>query len=93
LVSRMTAAYEMPARLDTSTRRIVLVTQTARSLTAEEHDKLIEKDEFPDWDCIPPDNERLPFEYKASDWGWHLLPRRPIRSRDIAGRIPAFPTD
>jgi hypothetical protein len=27
-------------------------------------------DGFPDWDDMPPNDEGLPFEFKASDWDW-----------------------
>lgn len=30
----------------------------------------METDGFPDWDYVPPNDEGLPFEFKASDWGW-----------------------
>jgi hypothetical protein len=47
---------------------IAVVMPRARPLTEDEKNYLIETDDFPDWDYVPPD-ETAPFEYKASDWG------------------------
>ena len=47
----------------------LLAMRSARPLTEQEHNHLMETDSFPDWDYVPPD-ETEPFEYKRSDWGW-----------------------
>jgi hypothetical protein len=46
-----------------------LVARAAIPLTEAEHHHFMDTDGFPDWDYVPPD-EKEPFEYKASDWGW-----------------------
>ena len=47
----------------------ILIARAATPLKQAEFDELMEKDAFPDWDYVPPD-ETEPFEYKWSDWGW-----------------------
>jgi hypothetical protein len=49
----------------------VLVARRAdREITEEEKADLMDRDAFPDWDYMPPNDEGFPFEFKASDWGW-----------------------
>jgi hypothetical protein len=48
---------------------IALLMPRAQPLSENEKRCLMDTDEFPDWDYVPPD-ETEPFEYKASDWGW-----------------------
>jgi hypothetical protein len=48
---------------------LALIMPRAQPLTEQEKAFLMDTDEFPDWDYVPPD-EGHPFEYKASDWGW-----------------------
>jgi hypothetical protein len=47
---------------------VALLMPRAQPLTEKEKTSLIDADDFPDWDYVPPD-ETAPFEYKASDWG------------------------
>jgi hypothetical protein len=50
---------------------IMLVARRAdREITEEEKLHLMKTDDFPDWDYVPPNDERQPFEFKASDWGY-----------------------
>jgi len=48
---------------------IVVAMATAKPLTEAERDQLWETDGFPDWDCMPPNDDGEPFEWKPSDWG------------------------
>jgi hypothetical protein len=48
----------------------VLIMDAAQPLTESDHANLLDRDEFPDWDYMPEEDEDgEPFEYKASDWG------------------------
>jgi hypothetical protein len=48
----------------------VLLMRAARPLAEAEAIMLRATRGFPDWDYIPPEDEGVPFEPKASDWGW-----------------------
>jgi hypothetical protein len=46
----------------------LVVMAAARSLSAADHEHLLDTDGFPDWDYMPGEDGH-PFEPKASDWG------------------------
>ena len=46
----------------------LLVMTTAQPLAKAEHEDLLARGDFPDWDYRPGEDGE-PFEYKASDWG------------------------
>jgi hypothetical protein len=46
----------------------VLVMASARTLSAADHEELLDNDGFPDWDYMPGEDGQ-PFEFKVSDWG------------------------
>jgi hypothetical protein len=48
---------------------IGVVMRRADPTTVDEAQQLLDGDEFPDWDYMPPSDDSCPFEYKASDWG------------------------
>jgi len=41
---------------------------TAQPLAKADHEDLLDRGDFPDWDYRPGEDGE-PFEYKASDWG------------------------
>jgi hypothetical protein len=46
----------------------LLVMATAQPLAKADHEDLLDRGDFPDWDYRPGEDGE-PFEYKASDWG------------------------
>jgi hypothetical protein len=46
----------------------LLVMATVRPLSKADHEDLLDRRDFPDWDYRPGEDD-APFEYKASDWG------------------------
>ena len=46
----------------------LLVMATAQPLARADHEDLLDRGDFPDWDYRPGEDD-APFEYKASDWG------------------------
>jgi hypothetical protein len=47
---------------------VLLVMATAQPLANADHEDLLYRGDFPDWDYRPVEDD-APFEYKASDWG------------------------
>ena len=47
---------------------VLLVMATAQPLAKADHEDLLYRGDFPDWDYRPGEDD-APFEYKASDWG------------------------
>src|ERR1700730_12439532 len=47
---------------------VLLVMATAQPLPKADHEDLLYRGDFPDWDYRPGEDD-APFEYKSSDWG------------------------